>query len=1104
MADNNTPHQPPVQVGRLISLIPVGLKEAALDSPTFRATAVHFAEQIELIEKWLDGYVKASSKLAHEISSLEGLVNSFVDHAIAPSNVSEAVIDHDYTLLAMRRWSEGAKDYWLNTLGGLKKLDATVNEPIRGFINGDLRAFKEARRNLDLLQRNYDSLQYKYSAQAKTKEPSSLREDAFQLHEARKAYLKASMDFCTLAPQLRMVLDKLVVGIFTDQWRDMKISRESISGPFTKWSQEMDRVRGWTSEMENSEKTFKRELQSARKQMEDSAEVAARPSRELDDYSVSTVPYLGSHTSSMKLKSPADPRGCEKQGWLYLRTYTGKPSRTHWVRRWGFVKNGIFGWLVQGSRSGGVEESEKVGVLLCNVRPAFQEERRFCFEVKTKNHTLLLQAETQTELTEWIAVFEVAKRKALETGDMTGTRAGVKDPAFSITGPVAPEFAAQPETLAPGGDEGLGAALEKIPTLGVPERDPSATRSSVDIASIGPSSSRRSTLYDKDPESGRDHASRIIQKLDLHRKSAAGSQVAGSPSPSTPSITGGIASLISATHGVLPIGPGAGIIPSDASASRYAPGLGLGIRSDAKEMPSSTLAPSTLANPPAPTNLSKTAVVVGEQRGVGVGQTAAADAMSSGIMANLWGSSAWAYVNRLERGEMKPSLSAKATDPSTSHSSDTEQSSGGDTGLSVPGSKELSPLRHRNTISLDGAQATEQRAAVVETQDYPNYYPVQLKAQDAQFRLLFPYVKREEKVVMVFRATWNPNDQQEFPGRAYVTTKDIYFYSHHLGLVLTTAVSLTSIEEVTAAPGRNCDFLYLHFNEVAGQERPTRITIKTFLEPLKLLQSRLNFLVRDAASEEPSELESIIKSLIKMEFEEIERSPSLASWEDVPINTPVDEGIAANGPFGGRKHKDLFAPVRVEHRLDVDGRMARGKDIAKFKLPKNPVEYSPQGHWHLAVEKQFMVSPKALFHVLFGDKSAVFQLLYHERRAENIKQKPWQKLERGHLKRDFEFDIETSGLFGKRRETLASDYQIIDVLNDHLCYVVTDKKTPWHLPYKKDFMQVSKIVITHIAKSKCRLAIFTKVEWSQSRSFMKGTISFQELHLFRLTLLNQA
>src|SRR5690606_11071187 len=61
------------------------------------------------------------------------------------------------------------------------------------------------------------------------------------------------------------------------------------------------------------------------------------------------------------------------------------------------------------------EQSEKIGVLLCNIKPAFAEDRRFCFEVKTKDNTIMLQAETQHELTAWMDAFEQAKRSALSS-----------------------------------------------------------------------------------------------------------------------------------------------------------------------------------------------------------------------------------------------------------------------------------------------------------------------------------------------------------------------------------------------------------------------------------------------------------------------------------------------------------------------------------------------------------------------------------------------------------------------------------------------------------------------------------------------------------------
>lgn len=125
------------EVSPPLSLIPVGLKEAALDSPTFRATAVHFSDQVEIIEKWLDAYVKSISKLVHDVSSLEETFNAFLLRSVPPANVSEAVLDHDYTLLAMKRFGEGSREWWSQVLFGIKKMDTTVVEPIKFFVAGE-------------------------------------------------------------------------------------------------------------------------------------------------------------------------------------------------------------------------------------------------------------------------------------------------------------------------------------------------------------------------------------------------------------------------------------------------------------------------------------------------------------------------------------------------------------------------------------------------------------------------------------------------------------------------------------------------------------------------------------------------------------------------------------------------------------------------------------------------------------------------------------------------------------------------------------------------------------------------------------------------------
>ncbi|WPG98485.1 Hypothetical protein R9X50_00127600 [Acrodontium crateriforme] len=1066
--DTNLAALEPVE--RPLSLIPVGLKEAALDSPTFRATALHFSDHIDAVERWLEGFIKAAAKLVAETAALEAAVSSYLVHTAPPQLVSEAVLDHDYSILALRRYNDGAREYWNAMLRGTKRTDVVAVEPIKAFLANELRGFKDSRRALDATQKTFDHVISRYLGQNKTKEASSLREDAFQLHEARKAYLKASMDFCVAAPNLRASLDKLLVRVFAELWKDMRTGREANDVLFTRTSAEMERVRGWSREMENSERAFKRELQSARKQIEDSAAQMTKPSRDMDHYAASTVPYLGTGASAVAGPSNATEKS-EKQGWLFLRTVAGKPARAVWSRRWFFVKNGIFGWLVQGTRSGGVEESEKIGVLLCSIRPWFQEERRFCFEVKTKDTSIILQAETQQELADWISAFEFAKRKALEDPSSTqsSTHAGI-DAAFAISPPVAPELTAKVNDGQNANDEGLIVPAVEGNTL---------ARQSTDVG--------KRITNEKDQESSvsREHAARIIQKLDLSKRLPVSPS---QPSPMTPAA--GIASLISASHYAFPVGPG----------SPATPGIEGPRRTMTMPIPTTSLAPATLANPPAPTNLSHAAVLVNADRDLLPGR-GDGTGTPSGIMANLWGSSNWGYVNRLGSSDSaKPRLPANSSSPTFPPSMTQDDVVVMDgMGEEKPNHKPLiaSPtlsVNHRKTRSETVAEETPSSMAfrprqTTERNEYPSLYPPQLKAQHAQFQALFPEAPRAEKLVLVFRATWNPTEQQEFPGRVYVTTKEIYFYSNHLGLVLITGVPLDNLIEVTAAPGRDCDFLYLHLRQ--GKETESRrITVKVFLEPLRLLQRRMDYLVQNANSDSPEEIEDVLKALIRMETEVLQRSSSVDSWEDIEF--VPDEGSMGLGDTDIRaRQRNVKTSLRIDGNLFGDTTTIKtGREVLKFKLPSQPVVYAPQG-MQASVTRDFNISAKALFHVMFGDKSAVFQLLYVNRWADKITQTPWIKSSNSPSQ-----PSSTRWTRSFESNSVVTDTQTIDILNDHLCYVVTNLKHSSRLPYAARFRQMTKIVITHTAKSRCKLAIFQRITWHAppSLTYVKHLIEVQSLN----------
>ena len=803
---------------------------------------------------------------------------------------------------------------------------------------------QEARRVLEQAQRNYESIIFRYMAQAKTKEASSLREDAFQLYEARKLYLKSSLEYCTTSAQLRVSLDKLLIRVFSDQWREMNTLRDDPDSSLSKWSLEMDRIAKWSKEIESGEKVFKRELVLARRQIEEIAEISSRPSRELEAYAQLNPAYIAAQGLTYEDSNNAKP---EKQGWLFQRSITGKPSRTVWLRRWFFVNNGVFGCLVQGARSGGVEESEKMSVLLCGIRPATQEERRFCFEVKTKDNAIVLQAETQAELTKWIAAFNFAKRDALEdpasTNWLSETGQSSEIP-FSMNAPAPLELSGDNiESQGLSTPDIMGA--ERSATLPLPDIGNAAYRGSFDL-----SSKRRLNGPDKDAESGRDHAARIIQKLDLNRKSTAGSQLVGAASPHITAAA--FSTLPSASNALLGI-------QTDLQYALYG---------DSKTWMSYTtpvgaLAPQTLTNPPAPTNLSRMAVIASRERGIRLNQNG--KIIPSGLMANLWGSTNWCNVHRLDSLDHKSkAMRVEAIQP---ESGDVEEKDD-------EGDESIVPSLDAQRSNFNGADAPDNAMSKKNfgsTEILPSIYPAALNAQDAQFRVLFPAIPTSQHVVLVFRATWNLPGQQEFPGRIYVTLSDMYFYSNHIGLVLMSAVSLAAISDITVSKGHECDHLYLHLITAAQKDVSDVIAIKLYLEPPQLIKKRLTYLIENSQLDTPKKLGAVIKTLMTIKVED-----STATKD-----TNGSENVAADIHLDGQLNDYKFrTAVRVDGNL-FSQPAGDEKRTRKLRLPPQPVIYAPPGMKGLAAEREFSISAKALFHVLFGDKSAVFQTLYCQRGA---------------------------------------------------------------------------------------------------------------------------
>ena len=340
-------------------------------------------------------------------------------------------------MLAMRRYAESSRHFWTDIIKRVKNQHASVIEPLLQFQKTELKKYKDQRAVFESCQSKYDSHLSKYMSHSKNKEPSSLREDAFQLNEVRIAYIKACFALCCTMPVVQAKLDICLVRTLAQPWV-LKPKEFVTADPIMqRIAVEMFRLKSWAKTMQKSYVPLTKNMLQAAKDVEQATIDRSKPSRDLNSYTAQNSSF--SHFVPLPLEKSS--RLNEKHGWLFIKTPGIKGARNVWIKRWVFVKSGMFGWLNISPNGTFVQESDKIGVLLCHTNPVATEDRRFCFEIKMQGASALLQAETLDEMTSWLQVFEDAKHMAIASDKTTAISY-----AFKRIPPMITEFACTANT----------------------------------------------------------------------------------------------------------------------------------------------------------------------------------------------------------------------------------------------------------------------------------------------------------------------------------------------------------------------------------------------------------------------------------------------------------------------------------------------------------------------------------------------------------------------------------------------------------------------------------------------------------------------------------
>lgn len=952
-------------VSRQFKLISVNLKEAALDLPSFRASVNHLDIQLDNIENWLNAFVLLCKRFPQHLKDIQVFFNSFLEHLV-PSFLQDGLIDQEYTVQLLHTTLAGLKRAWAFSMN-LLSLNATAIENLNTVILASIAKYKELRTRYEVAQAKYEKYLAIFMATLKTKDANMLVEDARELFKVRKGYIHACLDLVIELNHLLNKLDYHLVSVLTNLWRNKHINvLDGIDPEFRYRWERIQRIQEWCDLYQESMDQFTKDMLILRRQVEELAVAQALPSLDPSDYRTATI--------NRNILNDINEMSFEKHGYLYMKTWpesgSGKPV---WVRRWCFIKGGVFGMLVLAPAGTFVQETDKIGVLLANAKYYPLEDRRFCFEVKTAGLTVIFQAESLVELKLWLKVFDNERHRVIAN---PGPDNRLLEVGMGRFPPLVLEFALTHLTTA----DREFSLLRCTDSNG---REVVSTNLTNHIKNH--EAYFRKYLYYQIPLIRPPFMTGTTKTLIIAYLVTPPTAL---PTALTANIWGSVNWGVYYLHDDAK--PLPGLVPripslngQSKSKSALSPGMASAISSSMHGSTCDSLVAASVLLAALPT--SHAVSRKDSSTGVTAGSIASTTASLAGSVAASGAGAATPRANVIS-GDPKavPSLTVpQGPTRSRSVGSRYEESSAGRPAIFV--------TNHSNTSSgaVNGTDLEEpeysppkvdprdSHATLSPTGEYPSYYPGDLVAMDIQMRALFETtVEPGELCLVSFRCIWSPNLRQDLSGRCFITRKHIYFYMLVLGFVSLFKDTVDRMVLVDHVAHKRWDQLKIYF--VLGS-----IKIKLFLDDGRAIQKKLIILITNATQNKSRSIEELLRDIVAVDTAAAMNQADTARLElvkrqvkHIHLRERLQEVIAPRGnllSMGGSSLLMNFSPKSKSKRFRTD--------------------FCDQ-YTYVSVDT-FNLSPKALFHALLGDASTVLHTLTfakmrdYQREPWRVGQPPW-------------------------------------------------------------------------------------------------------------------
>ncbi|KAI8976987.1 hypothetical protein BDB01DRAFT_802335 [Pilobolus umbonatus] len=359
------------------------------DSPSFRKRIQLCEESVHNFEQSLKTLIKLA-RLQVDISQEYGtqqqeLAREFISFS---SHQDDPIISQALEKFG-RSFTEVEKN---RNMFNSHVMDTFIN-PLESFLKNTIGPIKELRKKFEKSSDDVDSALSKYMSK-KPKDPT-LAEVAKELADARKQFLSAYMEYIS---KLNDIQAKKKVD-----YMENVLALMYTKSAFHHQSYEL------LKDLEPYMRDLTGLLHDTRVRYDEEGE-------EEQEYQQACEKMPAEHYNPLQMtpKSNGVAIDTHKSGYLFERK-NGRVYQT-WTRKYFRIYNGELISTTRHPKSSKDEDGTTTNNLrVCSVKLTDSYDRRFCFELISPNRVLVLQAETEQDMNEWVQSLRTAAQLALNS-----------------------------------------------------------------------------------------------------------------------------------------------------------------------------------------------------------------------------------------------------------------------------------------------------------------------------------------------------------------------------------------------------------------------------------------------------------------------------------------------------------------------------------------------------------------------------------------------------------------------------------------------------------------------------------------------------------------